>query len=176
MSAIMIVVLSSPLWQGVLPPRVVQAERHGACVAQARAPEHLQIRVVRVERRVTWCSQPSRYRGRVWRSADLKVEAVVLQVRKTRSQLRRGRRIRFSYRLSQLCPLMTGPSNRPQPRGLAKGDVVWAFLRLRAGNRYHLGASFFSFTRTLPAIRSLAQWTRHCDRKYPRRRRRRYSR
>ena len=69
--------------------------------------------------------------------------------------------------------MMTGPSNRPQPRSLSKGDVVWAFLRHRAGNRYYLAASSYSFARTLPNIRSLQQWIRHCDRKYPGRRRRR---
>jgi len=149
---------------------LVQSEKHGACLAQARAPERIRIRVVRVNRRVTWCARSSKYRGRVWRRATLTVDAVVLKVRKTGSGLRPGRRIRFSYGLSQLCPRMTGPSNRPQPRSLSKGDVVWAFLRHRSGKRYSLAASFFSFTTTLPAIGSRAQWTRRCNRKYPRRR------
>jgi len=172
-SGLVVAILSSPAWLGVLPPSVVQGQKHSACVAQARAPERLRIRVVRVGRRVTWCSLRSRHSGRVWRSAQLTVDAVVLKVRKTGSRLRSGRRIRFSYGLSQLCPMETGPSNRPQPRSLAKGDVVWAFLRHRSGNRYYLAASFFSFTKTLGAMGSERQWTRHCDRKYrPFRRRR----
>lgn len=172
-SGLAVAVFLSPMWLGILPPSVVQSEKHSACLAQARAPERLQIRVVRVIKSLTWCPHHGRYRGRVWRSANLTVDAVVLKVRKTRSRLRRGRRIRFSYGLSQLCPMMTGPANRPQPRSLAKGDVVWAFLRHRSGNRYYLAASFFSFARTLPAMGSQEQWTRHCDRRYPRRRRRR---
>lgn len=106
----------------------------------------------------------------MWRRANLTIDAVVLKVLRTKSKLRRGRRIRFSYSLSQLCPRMAGPSNRPQPRSLAKGDVVWAFLRHRSGKRYFLGASFFSFTKKLPAMGSAKQWKRHCDRKYPCRR------
>lgn len=156
---------------GIIPPQLVQRERYRACVAQASAPERVRVRVLRVKRAITWCPRrSSRKTRRVWRRARLEVTARVIAVDRSAVGLVRGRLIRFSYRLSHLCPRMSGPSNRPQPMGLSKGDVVWAFLQRLgpSGNRYALAASFLSLVRKRPRVGSISQWRRMCRTRYPR--------
>jgi len=161
---------------GALPPWAVQRQRHGECVARARAPELLHVKVVRVRAKTTWCQGRRRHAGRsfrAWRYKDLTVLARVTKVTKSASGLKVGAMVRFSYSIFHLCPHMTGPGNRPQPRWLGQGESVWVFLRHRKGNRFSLAAGAASFSQHQPNIGSLAHWLRHCDRLYPRRGRRR---
>ena len=152
---------------GALPPQVVARSRHRACMAQAFAPEFVRIKVLSVQEQTTWCNRTNRWGRKVWRRKHLVVEARVVFVKKTGSGLAVGKKIRFSYGLFRLCPRMVGPSNRPQPKWLQKGMVVWAFLRHDKGNTYHLAAGARSFVTKAPRIKSVAQWQVHCDKLYP---------
>jgi len=160
---------------GALPPWAVQSLRHRECVARANAPELLQVKVVRIRAKTTWCPRRRRHAGRsfrAWRYKDLTVLARVTKVTKSASGLKVGAMVRFSYSIFHLCPHMTGPANRPQPRWLGQGEAVWVFLRHREGDRFGLAAGAASLTPHQPNIGSKAHWLRHCDRLYPRRGRR----
>ena len=171
----LVVVLESlGLWSA-LPPWAVQAEKYEACVSQARAPEVVRVLVTGVQRRYTWCpSRRSRngspgYARRYWRYQTVTVSARVIAVKKTATHLRPGRRIRFEYSLFQLCPRMVGPSNRPQIQDVSKGDRVWVFLQ-KDGREYRPAAGALSIVSSLPRIKSLEQWKKVCEKRYPHRR------
>ena len=151
---------------GALPPQAIRHLQYNDCLLQAKAPERLRIRIVKVRHTYTWWPRRKGQRRR-WRTDTLHVTAKVLKIDKTSSRLKVNRIIRFSYSFRQRqYQNMPGPWNRPKPKWLSKGQVVWAFLRHLAGATYTLAASTLSFANKRAHIQSDKQWQAYCQQKY----------
>jgi len=157
MSALFVVLLYSSVALAVLPPRIAR-ERKRRIYATARAlqktaPEVLVIRVERVKVKPDYFVR-RHFRGsarkarKVLKGQELRVDARILRVVRTKRRLRRGQRIRFTY--DQRFQYQPG-ARKYNPRGVSKGDRARVYLRYTPKSpakrgRYRLAASVLSVT------------------------------
>jgi hypothetical protein len=124
-----------------LPPKYAKMRRDAtyakARALQKKAPEVLAIVVNKVKVREV------RARHRCVAERHYDVRATVLSVTRSKTGLRRGKRLRFKYSHRYQC--MPGP-RRYNPASVAKGQKVTVYLRAIKG-KYTIAASVLSVVR-----------------------------
>ena len=161
--------LVSTLALAALPGWVVQEQLNVECKAMARAPEVVRVQILQVDTDVTLCKQDLLWFLRPWNwtTKDLRVTARVVEVHRSRSHLKKGRIIEFSYELWRLCPGLVGPANRPQPPEVIVGEQWWVFLKHEHGSEYSFYAGASSLSKELPKIDEIKAWDRSCNQRFP---------
>lgn len=124
-----------------LPPKYAKMRRDAtyaaARAAQKKAPEVLKIRVDAVKVREV------RTRHRCVAERHFDVRATVLSVTRSKTGLRRGKRLRFRYSQHHQCK--PGPQ-RYNPESVTKGQKATVYLRAVKG-KYTIAASVLSIVR-----------------------------
>ena len=157
-------------YMAALPGWVVMKELYEACLSQASSPEVVKLRVLEVDTESKLCHQGILWFLMLWnwQEKTLHVTAMVTEVHRSKTNIRPGKIIRFSYILFRLCPGWVGPANRPQPIRLSSGDVVWAFLEHKKDDIFELSAGAMSFQYNLPKdIDNKKKWQEYCKKTYP---------
>ncbi len=157
---LIVILFSGSEAMAVLPPRIARQRKQRlyatARAMQKTAPEVLVIKVERVRVKSSYASRryhsgstrKSHRSRRILKGQELRVDARIIRVVRSKRRLRRGQRVRFTYKLRY--QYQPGPRIY-NPLGLTQGDRARVYLRHRPKTpakrgRYHLAASVLSVT------------------------------